>query len=84
MTSSCCTNQQRRIGLTYWKDERMNSEHIQLATDTEFKFIECKFTVESKIGIGGNMSNKRITFEGYATQGLYETLSAAIEKVVGA
>lgn len=69
----------------------MNADNIQLASDHDIRFIECKFTVEGKTGnggdfeknIGGNMSDRRITFEGYATPELYATLAAAIEKVVG-
>ena len=44
--------------------------------------IECKFTVESNGTLGEAISRKRITFEGYATDELYETLMNAVTKVV--
>lgn len=51
--------------------------------------IECKFTVESKHGnggdweknIGGAMDNKRITFEGYATSELYNAVMDAVRNI---
>ena len=51
--------------------------------------IECKFTVESKHGnggdweknIGGAMDNKRITFEGYATSELYNAVMNAVRNI---
>ena len=45
--------------------------------------IECKFTIESKGTLGEAVSNKRITFEGYATDELYGAVMNAVMKVVG-
>lgn len=57
---------------------------------SSIKFIECKFTVESRecLGgdwernIGGANKEKRITFEGFATTALYDALIDAIGEVV--
>ena len=59
-------------------------------TEDECKFIECKFTVESREGVGGDWErnvggaskDKRITFDGYATGDLYAALIDAIGRVV--
>ena len=56
----------------------------------EARFIECKFTVEHRSGIGGDwernvggtQDEKRITFEGYATDELYGALMASIKEVL--
>lgn len=68
----------------------MNADNIVLG-DSEIKFIECKFTVESDEGLGGDFERNiggsrkrtRITFDGYCTKGLYDELTKAIGKVVG-
>lgn len=54
------------------------------------KFVECKFTVESRecLGgdwernIGGANKEKRVTFEGFATTALYDAIIDAIREVV--
>ena len=51
---------------------------------------ECKFTIESRGGVGGDYQHnvggmqgeKRITFDGYASIELYDALIEAIAKVV--
>lgn len=58
----------------------------------EIKFIECKFTIDSREGMGGNWERniggstkeKRITFDGYVNQDLYAALISAIGEVVKA
>ena len=53
-------------------------------------YVECKFTVESRQGrggdfernIGGNMTDKRVTFEGFATNELYNALMGAVADVL--
>jgi hypothetical protein len=53
---------------------------------------ECKFTVESRGGVGGDFqrniggatSEKRVTFDGYASPELYAALIDAIGKAVDA
>ena len=53
-------------------------------------YVECKFTVESRQGrggdwernIGGNMTDKRVTFEGFATNELYNALMDAVADVL--
>lgn len=58
----------------------------------ETTFIECKFTVESRNGqggdweknIGGKTSDKRISFEGCATSDLYSAIVDAVRKMVDA
>lgn len=60
--------------------------------EPEYRFIECKFTVESRecLGgdwaknIGGAKKEKRVTFDGYATNDLYAALIDAIGKVASA
>lgn len=52
--------------------------------------VECKFTVECREGLGGDWakntggatSEKRITFDGYATDTLYATLAESIKEVL--
>ena len=52
---------------------------------------ECKFTVESREGtggdfernVGGSRKEQRVTFEGYASPEMCDALIAAIGKVVG-
>lgn len=56
----------------------------------ELMAFECKFTVESRGGVGGDwerniggtQSEKRIHFEGYASPALYDALIGAITEVV--
>lgn len=56
----------------------------------EYRFVECKFTVQSREGLGGDWERntggatkeKRITFEGYATPELYASVMDAVKKVV--
>jgi len=53
---------------------------------------ECKFTVEGTGNVGGDWEHnrggaheqKRVTFEGYATNELYAAVIDAIRKTVGA
>ena len=57
---------------------------------TEYRFVECKFTVESREGLGGDWERntggatkeKRIAFEGYATPELYASVMDAVKKVL--
>ena len=68
----------------------MTADNIVLG-DSEIKFTECKFTVESdeslggdfEKNIGGSRKRTRITFDGYCTKELYDELAKAIGKVVG-
>ena len=71
----------------------MNMDNIVLPTDEPSikpLYVECKFTVESRQGrggdfernVGGNMTDKRITFEGFATNELYSAVMAAIADVL--
>lgn len=56
----------------------------------ESRFVECKFTVEHRQGIGGDWERnvggthdeKRVTFAGYATGELYDALMASIREVL--
>lgn len=58
--------------------------------EPDFRFIECKFTVESRNGVGGDwernvggaQTEKRVTFDGCATNELYAALIDAIGEVV--
>ena len=58
--------------------------------EPECRFIECKFTVESRSGVGGDwernaggaQAEKRIRFEGCATNELYAALIDAMGEVV--
>jgi hypothetical protein len=58
--------------------------------EPEFRFIECKFTVESSNTVGGDWernvggarTEKRVTYDGYATKELYAALIDAIGKTV--
>lgn len=62
------------------------------ASTPEFKFVECKFTVESDSCVGGDWERntggaherKRISFDGYASSEVCAALIGAINKVVGA
>ena len=57
---------------------------------TVVRAFECKFTVESSESMGGDLlkniggarSEKRVTFEGYASNALIAALIGAIEGVV--
>lgn len=56
----------------------------------EFSFVECKFTVESREGLGGDWERntdgatkeKRVNFEGFASAELYASIMDAVKKVV--
>ena len=56
----------------------------------ERRFVECKFTVEHRQGVGGDwernvggtQDEKRVTFDGYATGELYDALVVAIREVL--
>ena len=58
--------------------------------EPEFRFVECKFTIESsnteggdlERNVGGARTEKRVTFDGYATSDLYAALVDAIGEVV--
>lgn len=58
--------------------------------EPEYRLVECKFTVESMEYLGGDWAKniggankeKRVTFDGYATNELYAALIDAIGKVV--
>lgn len=58
--------------------------------EPEYRFIECKFTVESRECLGGDWAKniggankeKRVTYDGYATNELYAALIDAIGEVV--
>ena len=51
--------------------------------------VECKFTIESREGLGGDWEkntggdtkDKRITFEGYATKELYSAVMDAVRNI---
>ena len=43
--------------------------------------VECKFTVESKNELGNAMENRRITFEGYATNELYSAIMDVVRNI---
>ena len=70
------------------------SDPIITATDAQpevrLMAYECKFTVESRECLGGDWSKniggankeKRVTFEGYASPGLYDALADAIGEVL--
>lgn len=72
----------------------MSDDPIITATDAQpevrLMAYECKFTVESSqksggdflTNIGGGNRDKRVTFEGYASPGLYEALADAIGEVL--
>ena len=45
---------------------------------------ECKFTVESRSEVGGIQSEKRVTFDGYASDELYAALIDMMGKVMDA
>lgn len=74
--------------------EKRMSDPIITATDAQpevrLMAYECKFTVESSeksggdflTNIGGGNREKRVTFEGYASPGLYDALADAIGEVL--
>lgn len=68
----------------------MSSEHdVSQNCEVGVKYIGCKFTVESREGLGGDWERntggatekKRITFDGYATEELYAALMDAVKEV---
>ena len=71
----------------------MNVDNIILPADEPSikpLYVECKFTIESRQGrggdwernTGGNITDKRITFDGYATNELYNAVMAAVADVL--
>lgn len=71
----------------------MSDDPIITATEAQPEVrpmaYECKFTVETSENLGGEVltniggtgRDKRVTFEGYASPGLYEALADAIVEV---
>lgn len=72
----------------------MSTETVILPNDSEPTvkpyMVECKFTVEHRESTGGDWerntggatSEKRVTFDGYATDALYDALIASIKEVL--
>lgn len=71
----------------------MNVDNIILPADEPSikpLYVECKFTVESRQGrggdwernTGGDMIEKRVAFEGFATNELYNAVMAAVADVL--
>ena len=60
------------------------------ATDFSIETLECKFTVESRLGLGGDFakntggstSHKRVSFEGCMSKDLYAALIDAMSAVM--
>lgn len=67
------------------------SEEAQAPSLQDIKAIECKFTIEGadntggdwERNVGGMHEQRRVTFEGYATQELYAAIIEAIRRTVG-
>lgn len=74
----------------------MNDQLIVMPTDAEPSArpmaYECKFTLESRDGMGGDWERnvggatgeKRVTFDGFASPELYDALIDVMRKVVDA
>lgn len=59
----------------------MSEVNVVPASESDYKFIECKLTIESSRLLGPTKEEKRVTFDGYATLEMYAAIIDTMKKV---